>query len=54
MADQASRWKEEVRVLGEIKDGLERRNEELKQEHHLAQMQLKTENIELLERLSLG
>ena len=26
----------------------------MKQEHHLAMMQLKTENIELLERLSVG
>ena len=40
--------------MQEIKDNLERKNEELRQEHHLNMMQLKTENIELLERLSVG
>lgn len=41
-------------MLLQIKDNLERRNEEIRQEHHLEIMKLKTENIELLERLSIG
>ena len=49
-----TKYKEEVKLLHEIKENLEKRYEEVKQEHHLTMMQLKTENIELLEKLSLG
>lgn len=42
MADQVAKYKEEIKLLNEIKDSLERRNEEIKQENHLAMMQLKT------------
>jgi hypothetical protein len=54
LGEQIAKFKEEINLLVEIKDNLERRNEEIKQEHHLAMMQLKTENIELLEKLSMG
>lgn len=54
LGEQIAKFKEEISLLVEIKDNLERRNEEIKQEHHLAMMQLKTENIELLEKLSMG
>lgn len=54
ITDQLGKYKEEISVLTEIKNSLERRNEEIKQEHHLVVMQLKTENIELLEKLSMG
>ena len=54
MSSQVSKYKEEIKLLNEIKDNLEKRHEEMKQEHHLAMMQLKTENIELLEKMSLG
>lgn len=52
LSEQISKYKEEVNLLTDIKSGLERKNEELKQEHHLAMMKLKTENIELLEKMS--
>ncbi len=42
ITEQISKFKEEIGLLVEIKDQLERRNEEIKQEHHLAMMQLKT------------
>jgi hypothetical protein len=49
-----AKYKEEINLLIEIKDNLEHHNEELKQDHHLALMQLKSENIGLLEKLSYG
>jgi hypothetical protein len=54
LSEQLSKCREENGLLLEIRDNWERKCEELKQEHHLALMRLKTENVELLEKLSNG
>ena len=42
LAQQITKHKEETSILIEIKDNLERKTEELKHDHHLAMMKLKT------------